>query len=92
MEREKYSFADCVLDRWTPVFSVLTMAKNLTIEDHFNIIEQSIEVLESGELGLEESLARYEAGLKAMRLAKALLDKYAARLEDVRSDEKPSDA
>jgi exonuclease VII small subunit len=31
------------------------------------VIEQSIEVLESGELGLEESLARYEAGLKAMQ-------------------------
>jgi exodeoxyribonuclease VII small subunit len=68
------------------------MAKNISIEDHFNVIEQSIEVLESGELGLEESLARYEAGLKAMRLAKALLDKYAARLAEVQHDEKPADA
>jgi exodeoxyribonuclease VII small subunit len=60
------------------------MAKTPAIEDHFNVIEQVIEVLESGDLGLEEALARYESGLKAVRLAKAQLDKYAARLEDLR--------
>ena len=61
------------------------MAKNTSIEDHFNLIEEVIDVLESGELGLEEALAKYESGLKAVRLAKAQLDKYAARLEDLRS-------
>jgi exodeoxyribonuclease VII small subunit len=61
------------------------MAKTPSIEDHFTVIEQVIEILEGGELGLEDALARYEAGLKAVRLAKAQLDKYAARLEDLRS-------
>ncbi len=61
------------------------MAKSTSIEDHFNLIEEVIDVLESGELGLEEALAKYESGLKAVRLAKAQLDKYAARLEDLRS-------
>ena len=61
------------------------MAKIPTIEDHFTVIEQVIETLEGGELGLEDALARYEAGLKAVRVAKAQLDKYAARLEDLRT-------
>ncbi len=61
------------------------MAKTPSIEDHFNVIEQVIETLEGGELGLEDALTRYEAGLKAVRLAKAQLDKYTARLEDLRT-------
>lgn len=62
------------------------MAKPPAIEDHFATIEQAVAALESGDLPLEEALARYEAGLKSVRQAKALLDRYAARLEELRAE------
>lgn len=67
------------------------MAKQISIEDHFHHIEEAVEALESGELPLEEALIRYEAGLKSVRLAKALLDRYAARLDELRAEpDRPS--
>jgi exodeoxyribonuclease VII small subunit len=67
------------------------MAKALTLEEYFASIEQAVAALESGEVPLEEALARYEAGIKAVRLAKAMLDRYTARLEELRADpERPA--
>lgn len=67
------------------------MAKQAqSIEDHFALIEQAIAALEAGELPLEDSLTRYEAGLKAVRQARGLLDRYAARLEELRGDGEPT--
>ena len=43
--------------------------------------------LEGGELPLEDSLTRYEAGLKAVRAAKLMLDRYSARLTELRGDD-----
>lgn len=68
------------------------MAKQAAIEELFQQIEEAVAALESGELPLEESLVRFEAGLKAMRLARAQLDRYAARLEELRTDEPPAQA
>lgn len=66
------------------------MAKqSQSIEDHFALIEQAIAALDAGDLPLEDSLSRYESGLKAVRLARGLLDKYAARLEELRGDGEP---
>jgi exodeoxyribonuclease VII small subunit len=62
------------------------MAKAQGIDEHFATIEQAVAALESGELPLEEALARYEAGLKSVRLAKALLDRYAARLDELKAE------
>ena len=62
------------------------MARQSSIEDHFQQIEEAVSALESGELPLEEALVRYEAGLKSVRLAKGLLDRYAARLEELRTE------
>ena len=62
------------------------MAKQLSIEDHFTQIEEAIAALEAGELPLEEALARYEAGLKGVRHARALLDRYVARLDELRGE------
>lgn len=68
------------------------MAKPPTIEDHFAHIEEAVASLESGDLPLEDALARYESGLKAVRLAKALLDRYAARLDELRAEpDRPAD-
>ena len=66
------------------------MAKQVAIEDLFQQVEAAIAALESGELRLEESLVRYEAGLKAMRQARGVLDRFASRLEELRGDETPA--
>ena len=66
------------------------MAKPVAIEDLFQQIEEAVGALESGELPLEESLGRFEAGLKAMRQARAVLDRYAARLEELRGEDPPA--
>ena len=66
------------------------MAKPVAIEDLFQQIEEAVGALESGELPLEESLSRFEAGLKAMRQARAVLDRYAARLEELRGEDPPA--
>ena len=63
------------------------MAKSAPpVEDLFRQIEESVQQLESGELPLEEALVRYEAGLKAVRAAKNQLDRYQARLEELKSE------
>jgi exodeoxyribonuclease VII small subunit len=63
------------------------MAKAIHIEDHFTQIEAAIAALESGELPLEQSLDRYENGLKAVRQARTLLDRYTARLDELRASD-----
>jgi exodeoxyribonuclease VII small subunit len=68
------------------------MPKQPAIEEQFTVIEEAIAALEAGDLPLEEALARYEAGLKSVRQAKAQLDRYAARLEELRADEAPPQA
>ena len=60
------------------------MAKTPSIEDHFAQIETAIAALESGDLPLEQALDRYEAGLKAVRVARTQLDRYTARLAELR--------
>jgi exodeoxyribonuclease VII small subunit len=65
------------------------MAKTHSIEDHLALIETAIAALEAGDLPLEESLTRYEAGLKSVRLARSLLDRYSARLDELRGDVVP---
>lgn len=71
------------------------MAKPSTspsIEDHFRSIEAAVAALEGGELPLEDSLARYEAGLKSVRVAKQMLDRYSARLSELRGDDQVGSA
>lgn len=69
------------------------MAKSVqpSIEALFDQIEAAVAALESGDLPLEEALARYESGLRAMRSARGLLDKYAARLEELREEDDGED-
>lgn len=63
------------------------MAKTPSIEDCFTEIETVIAALEGGELGLEESLKRYEAALGRVRQARAHLDSFQARLEELHGDD-----
>ncbi len=66
------------------------MPKPPSIEELFAQIEESVAALEGGELPLEESLTRFESGLKAMKQARGLLDRYAARLEELRGEGEPA--
>ena len=68
------------------------MAKPVPIEEIFQQIEEAVGALESGELPLEEALGRFEAGLKAMRQARQILDRYAVRLDELRGEEPPATA
>ena len=63
------------------------MAKQPAIEDLFQHIEEAVNALEGGELSLEEALSRYEVGLKAVRSAKQQLDRYAARLDELKTED-----
>jgi len=62
------------------------MAKTQSVEELFAQIEESVAALESGDQPLDEALQRYEAGLKALRQARSLLDRYAARIEELRGE------
>jgi exodeoxyribonuclease VII small subunit len=63
------------------------MAKSIPIEKHFELIEEAIAALEDGDLPLEDSLARYEKGLRSVRQARLLLDRFAARLDELRAED-----
>ena len=62
------------------------MAKTTSLEDHLQAIEAAVTSLEDGELPLEDALKRYESGLKAVREARLMLDRYSARLEELRAE------
>lgn len=64
----------------------MAKASGPAIEDLFQQIEDAVAALEGGELPLEQALGRYEAGLKAMKQARGLLDRYATRLESLRTE------
>jgi exodeoxyribonuclease VII small subunit len=66
------------------------MAKPVPLEDHLQALEDTIAALEAGDLPLEEALTRYEAGLKSVRQAKLLLDRYQARLDELKAGEDPA--
>ena len=74
------------------------MAKNAPADDQISIeecltrIETAVSALESGELGLEDALARYEVGLGGVRQARARLDRFAARLEELRGEDALDDS
>lgn len=63
------------------------MAKATSIDDHFAAVEAAVAALEGGDLPLEDALKRYEQGLAALRQARGLLDRYQARLDELRADE-----
>ena len=48
--------------------------KKLTFEQAVGKLEKIVEQIESGETGLEESIARYEEGIKLIKQCRAILD------------------
>ncbi|MBU1061408.1 MAG: exodeoxyribonuclease VII small subunit [Candidatus Omnitrophica bacterium] len=57
------------------------MAKELKFEEMMKGLENIIDELESGEMGLEGSLKRYEEGVKLLRLCRKRLDETKRKVE-----------
>lgn len=63
------------------------MAKNeTTFEDDLETLDGIVEALESGELGLDESLKRFEEGVALARKLRARLDKAQGRVDELLAD------
>ncbi len=55
----------------------------LRFEDALESLEQLIERIESGEIGLEESLAQYERGMKLIRRCQSILGTAEKRIAEL---------
>ena len=50
-------------------------------EDHLKVVEEVVKSLESGKLGLEESIEKYEAGIKALRQCYSILEQAEKKIQ-----------
>ena len=57
------------------------MAKRMSFEQALGKLEELVEQIESGEVGLEESIARYEEGIKLIKQCRAILDAAEKRIQ-----------
>ncbi len=58
----------------------------LGFEDAIEQLEELIEQIESGEIGLEESLKRYEQGSALIKRCRAILDGAQAKIAELTAD------
>lgn len=63
------------------VKSNIDSAENLKFEDALLRLEQIVRALEEGDIGLNESLEKYEEGVKLLRQSYELLEKAERRIE-----------
>ena len=57
-----------------------------TFEDDLDALDDVVEALESGELGLDEALRRFEEGVKLARSLRKRLDATQGRVEELVAD------
>jgi len=50
-------------------------------EDYLKQVEEAVKGLESGKLGLEESLEKYESGMKALKQCYSILDQAEKKIQ-----------
>ena len=55
--------------------------KKEKFEDHLKIVEETVRSLEGGKLGLEESIERYEQGIKALRQCYSILEQAEKKIQ-----------
>ena len=55
--------------------------KALTFEESVAQLEQIVGAIESGQIGLEESLAKYEQGMDLVKHCRGILDRAEKRIE-----------
>jgi exodeoxyribonuclease VII small subunit len=56
-------------------------AKKEKFEDHLRQVEETVKALEGGKLGLEESIEKYEAGIKALRQCYLILEQAEKKIQ-----------
>ena len=54
-----------------------------TFEEAVAQLEQIVAAIESGQIGLEESLAKYEQGMELVKRCRGILDKAEKRIEQL---------
>ncbi len=61
------------------------MAKEqkITFEESVAQLEQIVVAIESGQIGLEESLAKYEQGMELVKRCRGILDRAEKRIEQL---------
>lgn len=59
------------------------MAKEATFEESVAQLEQIVAAIESGQIGLEESLAKYEQGMELVKRCRGILDRAEKRIEQL---------
>lgn len=60
--------------------------KQPTFEQAIEQLEDIVEQIESGEVGLEEAIDRYEAGQKLIQRCRGILDKAERRIAELTED------
>jgi exodeoxyribonuclease VII small subunit len=55
--------------------------KKEKFEDHLRQVEETVKSLEGGKLGLEESIEKYEVGVKALRQCYAILEQAEKKIQ-----------
>ena len=56
-------------------------SKTVTFEEAVAQLEQIVAAIESGQIGLEESLAKYEQGMALVKRCRGILDRAEKRIE-----------
>ena len=57
--------------------------KTRTFEESVAELEKIVAAIESGQIGLEESLARYEQGMELVKRCRGILDRAEKRIEQL---------
>lgn len=60
--------------------------KEMTFEKALEKLEKTVEALEAGDLSLDDSLKKYEEGIKLARACQQKLDKAKQRIEELSKD------
>ena len=56
-------------------------AKKEKFEDYLKQVEEAVKSLEGGKLGLEESIGKYEAGIKALKQCTVILEQAEKKIK-----------
>ncbi len=62
--------------------------KELSFEQAIDRLEDLVEQIESGEVGLEDALARYEQGQELIKRCRGILDKAERRIAELTEDDR----
>jgi exodeoxyribonuclease VII small subunit len=62
--------------------------KSPSFEEALARLEEISDAIESGEIGLEESIARYEEGMKLLKHCRKILAKVEQRITELQPDSK----